>query len=134
MPIRYNPITITYPLPGILPVYVAKYLSTTVGDLTFADRKTEIKIVTFDGEWETYIYDDQWIDLPDMVEEVNKEIIAINDLAVMQNAQPELLHDHNSFICLLWDRWLFETTGKWIDDYLTVEISVFTEELENVHV
>ena len=127
----YNPLNLSFPLLNMEHEYFAdiadRKMSVTVGDLLYgADRsagmpeghprKTEVKIRLEEEPFE------EWIDLPDMVAELNSIIGQFNCF----EQQPELLRGDGDFFHCVVDRWLFETTGRWIDDFEgKVDISVY---------
>ena len=136
--IGYNPLNLSFPLSSVPSVVVDRNMSVTVGDLLHgADRsagmperhprKTEVQIVMEEEPFE------EWIDLPDMVAELNSIIGQFNCF----EQQPELMRGDGDFFHCVVDRWLFETTGRWIDDFKgNVDISVYWRYrlTENVHV
>lgn len=123
----YNPLNLSFPLSRVPSVVVDRNMSVTVGDLLHgADksagmpeghpRKTEVKIMMEEHPFE------EWIDLPDMVAELNSIIGEFNCF----EQQPELIRGDGDFFHCVVDRWLFETTGSWIDDFKgKVDISVY---------
>lgn len=123
----YNPWNLSFPLPATPSVVVDRKMSVTVGDLLHgADRsagmpeghprRTEVKIRLEEEPYEV------WVDLPDMVRDVNQVIRDINCV----EQQPELLKGDDDFFHCVVDRWLFEIAGRWIDDFEGhVDISVY---------
>jgi len=123
----YNPLNLSFPLSSVPSVVVDRNMSVTVGDLLHGanrsagmpeghPRQTEVKIVMEEEPFE------EWIDLPDMVAELNSIIEQFNCF----EQQPELMRGDGDFFHCVVDRWLFETTGRWIDDFEgKVDISVY---------
>jgi len=127
----YNPLNLSFPLLNMQDEYFAdladRKMSVTVGDLLHgADRsagmpeghprRTEVKIRLEEEPFEV------WVDLPDMVRDVNQVIRDINCV----EQQPELLKGDGDFFHCVVDRWLFEIAGRWIDDFEGhVDISVY---------
>ena len=129
----YNPLNLSFPLSSVPSVVVDRNMSVTVGDLlrgadrlsglpegpqrySTYQRKTEVKIRLEEEPFEV------WVDLPDMVAELNSIIEQFNCF----EQQPELMRGDGDFFHCVVDRWLFETTGRWIDDFKgKVDISVY---------
>ena len=127
----YNPLNLSFPLKNMEVEYIAdivdRTMSVTVGDLLHgADRsagmpeghprKTEVKIRLEEEPFEV------WVDLPDMVAELNQIIGQFNCF----EQQPELMRGDDDFFFSVVDRWLMETTGRYIDDFKGhVDISVY---------
>ena len=118
----YNPLNLSFPLKNMEVEYIAdivdRKMSVTVGDLLHgADRsagmpeghprKTEVKIRLEEEPYEV------WVDLPDMVAELNSIIGQFNCF----EQQPELMRGDDDFFFNVVDRWLMETTGRFIDDF-----------------
>ena len=123
----YNPLNLSFPLRNMPSTLVDRKMSVTVGDLlNGADRsagmpeghprKTEVKIRLEEEPYEL------WVDLPDMVAELNSIIGQFNCF----EQQPELMRGDDDFFFNVVDRWLMETTGRFIDDFKGhVDISVY---------
>jgi hypothetical protein len=123
----YNPLNLSFPLRNMPSTLVDRKMSVTVGDLLHgADRsagmpeghprKTEVKIRLEEEPYEL------WVDLPDMVAELNSIIGQFNCF----EQQPELMRGDGDFFHCVVDRWLMETTGRWIDEFEgNVDISVY---------
>tara|TARA_Y100000004_G_scaffold179185_1_gene222515 strand:- start:864 stop:1277 length:414 start_codon:yes stop_codon:yes gene_type:complete len=123
----FNPLNLSFPLRDTKSTLVDRKMSVTVGDLLHgADRsagmpeghprKTEVKIRLEEEPYEV------WVDLPDMVAELNSIIGQFNCF----EQQPELMRGDDDFFFSVVDRWLMETTGRWIDDFEgNVDISVY---------
>ena len=127
----YNPLNLSFPLLNMQDEYFAdivdRKMSVTVGDLLHgADssagmpeghpRQTEVKIRLEEEPFEL------WVDLPDMVAELNSIIGQFNCF----EQQPELMRGDDDFFFNVVDRWLMETTGRFIDDFKGhVDISVY---------
>jgi len=123
----YNPLNLSFPLRDTSSTLVDRKMSITVGDLLYgADRsagmpeghprKTEVKIILEEEPFEL------WQDLPEMVKTLNLIIGQFNCF----EQQPELMRGDDDFFFSVVDRYLMETTGRWIDDFEgNVDISVY---------